>query len=370
MRVLILGGGITGLSAAWYVKKKNPRVKITLLEKEKRLGGWIRTSNEGGFLFEKGPRTFQLGRSPHLLSLIEELKLDVILSSPAAKKRFILHKGKLRTPGSFLPMLLPSLLREPFISSSKVLDESIYDFAKRRFSAKIAEMFFDPLTLGVYAGDIQKLSIRSCFPALYKWEQELGSVIKGMFLSPKKAKGLFTLKGGMETLIHALKNQLDIEIVHNCPVETIGEQEVLAGGKKWVADRVISALPIAVPHRSIWVINIAYREDVLSKKGFGYLVPTKESEPLLGCIFDSAIFPEEGGGTRITAMVRAEEKKPLDAALSALKRHLNIHNRPTYCSTFLAENAIPQLVVGCGYTEGISVDACIQRGKKLAISSI
>ena len=72
MKILIIGGGITGLSAAWYAHKRYPDAHITLLEKSGRLGGWIRTVIEGGFLFEKGPRTFQSGRSPHLLALIRD----------------------------------------------------------------------------------------------------------------------------------------------------------------------------------------------------------------------------------------------------------------------------------------------------------
>ncbi|MBX7067538.1 MAG: protoporphyrinogen oxidase [Parachlamydiales bacterium] len=370
MNTIIVGGGITGLSAAWFLLKKNPKAKITLLEKENRLGGWIRTCNEGGFLFEKGPRTFPFSRNPHLLELIQDLKLELISSEPAAAKRFILHKGHLRTPGSFLPTLIPYLIRELFIRPSTSDDESIYDFAARRFSPKIAETFFDPLTLGIYSGDIRKLSIRACFPALYKWEREKGSVVRGLFSSPKnksKAKGLFTVKSGMETLIHELEKKLPIDIVLNCSVEKFSEHEVIAGGKTYHADRVISALPPQYSNRSIWVVNLAYAGDVLVKKGYGYLVPTQEKESLLGVIFDSAIFPQQNrtSETRLTAMVRPEEKEPLKAALNALERHLGINAQPVHTSTFLAKNAIPQFEVGCTYTDGVSVDACIQKAAKL-----
>lgn len=364
MNVLIVGGGITGLSTAWFLKKRHPRAKITLLEKTGRLGGWIRTSRERGYLFEKGPRTFQMGRSPHLLHLIEELKLKIIPSDPSAAKRFILHQGRLRSIGSFIPMLIPYLIREFFIAPSKLEDESIYDFAARRFSPKIAETLFDPLTLGIYAGDIRKLSIRTCFPSLYKWEREKGSLVRGIFSAPKKAKGLFTIQTGMETLIDELQKQLSIEIVLNCPAHIISEHEVFAGGKTWVADRVISALPPELACRSLWVVNLAYTDDILPKKGFGYLVPTQEKESLLGVIFDSAIFPSQNHSreTRLTAMVRYEEKEPLQAVLPALERHLGIKASPDHSSVFLAKNAIPQFEVGCTYSEGISVDACVERG--------
>jgi len=368
MNILILGGGITGLSAAWYCRKKYPNAKITLLEKSNRLGGWIQTSHEGEFLFEKGPRTFLLGRSTHLLSLLNDLKLEILPAAP--QKRYIYHRGRLRSLGSFLPTLVPSLIRELFVAPSTADDESIYDFAARRFSPKIAETLFDPMTLGIYGGDIRKLSVRSCFPALYKWEREKGSVLRGLLSAPKKTKGLFTLKVGMETLIHALQKQLPIDFIFNCPVESISDNSVQAGGKTWHADKIISALPPTLPAKSLWVVNLAFEGDVLAKKGFGYLVPSQEKQSLLGVVFDSSIFPQQSsrGETRLTAMVRAEEPEPLNAALTALQAHLGIQDKPIYSSLFYAENAIPQFEVGCTYSEGISVDACVLRGKRASES--
>jgi oxygen-dependent protoporphyrinogen oxidase len=368
-RFLILGGGITGLSAAWFLQKKYPNAHITLLEKEDRLGGWIRTSFENGFLFEKGPRTFQKARSPHLLNLIQELGLETLSSDPVAAKRFLLYRGRLCTPGSFLFRFFPDLIRELFVPSSSSVDESIYDFASRRFSHRVAETLFDPLTLGIYGGDIRKLSIRSCFPAFYKWEKEKGSVLRGLFSSPKQEKGLFTLKNGMQSLIQELQKRLRIDFVLNCPVEEIKEKEVIAGGKVWRADRVINALPPPFPTRSLWVVNLGYTSHILPRKAFGYLVPTQERESVLGVIFDSAIFPEQNKGdqTRLTVMVRPEENEPLKVVLDALKRHLQLFATPSYTSVFLAQNAIPQFEVGCQYTGGVSVDACIQRAQDFCI---
>lgn len=364
MSVIILGGGITALSAAWHLCRKDPQVKITLLEKTNRLGGWIRTSHEGGFLFEQGPRTFPFSRNPHLLNLIRELNLEILISPP--KKRYIYSQGRLRSLGSFLPGLLPHLIRAPFISPPATEDESIYDFAVRHFSPKIAETIFDPLTLGIYAGDIHKLSMRACFPSLSK-----GSFLRPLLSSlmgPKKQKGLFTLPGGMETLITALQKQLPIEIVLNCEVESIGENTVTAGGKIWHADRIISALPLQCPSKSLWVVNLAYEGDVLAHKGYGYLVPSQENESLLGALFDSAAFPEQNtrNETRLTAMLRAEESAPIQTAIDTLRRHLGILSRPIYTAAFFAKNAIPQFEVGCNYSEGLSVNDSIARGLKMA----
>lgn len=350
MTALILGGGITGLSAAWFLKKKNPSIQITLLEKSDRLGGWIRTSHEGGYLFEKGPRTFQLGRCPYLLELMRELNLPV-LTAPL-QNRYLWHKGKLRSVRSFFPLLLPYLPLQPFLAPAKE-NESIYEFACRRFNAKIAETLFDPITLGVYAGDIRKLSMRACFP----------------HLNFMKSKGLFTLLGGMDTLIDALHKQINMDVIFRCEVESIRSNQVVAGGRVWRADQVISALPQnQFPRKSLWVVNLVYRAQSLTKKGFGYLIPSQENESVLGAIFDSSIFPQQSreGETRLTVMVRAEEANPDQAAWSAVKRHLGIQESPLFTSIFFANDAIPQFEVGCQNPHGISVEACVKRGLNLS----
>jgi oxygen-dependent protoporphyrinogen oxidase len=369
MKVCIVGGGITGLSAAWFLKKRHPNAQITLLEKTNRLGGWIQTSYENGFLFEKGPRTFQIGRSPTLLLLLEELGLKIIQSDPSAAKRYLFYNNKLKEIRSFWPLLLPYAIREFFLPSKKVEDESIYDFACRRFSPKIAELFFDPLTLGIFAGDIKKLSMKACFPTFLQWEQEKGSLLKGLLKAPKKEKGLFTLPNGMQTLIDTLQKKLQIEIIFNCEVTKIQENQVFTKEKVWEVDRVISALPPKTSAKSIWVVHVAFKDDVLSKKGFGYLIPSLEKEQVLGAIFDSKVFPQQSKKeeTRLTFMVREDEKNPLQAVRSALKRHLKIDAEPIYSSYFLAERAIPQFEVGCNLNHNLSVEGCVQRGEKFSL---
>lgn len=373
MKIIVVGGGITGLSAAWNVQKLYPEAEIVLYEKESRLGGWIQTNIDGGFLFEKGPRTFQAKRSFHLCQLLEELEIPTIGSDPSASKRYILHNGKLRNATSFFPGLIPYLIRECFIKPTEKEDESIYEFASRRFSPKVAETLFDPLTLGIYAGDIRKLSVRACFPALHQMEKEHGSIVKAMLKSEKKKssrKGLFTISTGMQTLIDVLEKKLKSKFVLKTYIEKIEKDHVVIQGKKVHGDFVINALPPDIPKNSIWVVNLAYNQEVLSKKGYGYLVPSKEEESVLGVIFDSLIFPQQNQPhqTRLTAMVKGASLKPLEVTLDALNRHLNIESNPDYFSVFLAKEAISQFPVGYPEIAKISVDACVERGKTLASS--
>lgn len=393
-RNLILGGGISGLAAAWFLHKRFPQAKIVLLEGQKRLGGWIETQEINGFSFEMGPRTFQLSRCPELLQLIEEvgLKQDLLFSNPAAQKRYLLYHGKLRTIKSLWPHVIFAVVQDLFAPKGTLQEESIYEFARRRFGKFAAELFLDPLAKGVFGGDIRRLSLDACLPFLRTWEKEHRCITKALFSKNKQSSALFTLRGGMHRLIEKLAN-LPIEIHTDCPVQSIQEGGVLAGGRTWEADLIISALPgselarltrsdFFLSNESMSVVALGYSSDVLAKKGYGYLVPTIENEPLLGQIWDSCIFPSQGQ-TKVTSMVRAAA--PHTAALDAMRRHLRVVSPPDAIS--IKKTEIPQYEVGHAskiaalhedlnkrypnlklignYLKGASVESCIRMAKEM-----
>ena len=352
MSTLILGGGISGLAAAYFLRKQHAKMQITLLEKSSRLGGSIATENRGGFLFETGPRTFQRSRCPKLLALIEELGLtsDLIFSDPTASKRHLLLGGKLHNITSLWSSLAMAAARDLVMPKGTVEEESIYEFACRRFGKKAAELFFDPMAKGVFGGDMHKLSLRACFPSLHQMEQANRSILLAMKRAPKKPHGLFTLRGGMGQLIEALRKTA-IELHSDCPVEAVLPDGIVAAGRKWTADRIISALPgeelaklcgipFALRNESLSVVNLGYDEK-LPLEGYGYLVPSSEKEELLGQIWDSAVFPG-GTHTKLTSMVRSAD--PEKAALDAMKRHLGVSKAPSYLQ--VKEAWIPQYDIG------------------------
>ena len=115
MRYNIVGGGIMGLSLAWFLKKRYPHCHITLYEKTNRLGGWLSTHKENGFLFERGPRTFRFGHCPHLLQLATDLNLKILHAPP--QKRYLLHKGKLRS--FFSPLFFPTFFESHSLLKAK-----------------------------------------------------------------------------------------------------------------------------------------------------------------------------------------------------------------------------------------------------------
>ncbi len=402
MRILILGGGISGLSAARLLSQLYPYSEITLLEKTNRLGGWIESVKSDPFLFEKGPRTFSAARSPSLLQLISEVGLEdeLLFSSANAKKRYLWHRGKLKSAGALFFPHAWRLLLEPLKPKGRE-DETIHSFATRRFGKKIADLFFDPMTLGVYAGDCRALSVKACFPRFVEMEQRYGSLVLGMMASRKKKKfpgTLFTLKRGMQSLIDAIVAQLNIEIVTDVEVDVLykkrhGEWRVESKNGSFSADVVFSALPAhalrrlfpgmpAIDSASLNLVNLGFRErPAVMKTGYGYLVPTdQKKESLLGMIWDSELF---GGACRMTAMVRADAPSPKDVVLDALRRHLGIHLLPDCMEVHKADEAIAQLGVGQkekllaweqsltsdlylagNYLDGASVEQCIARSEK------
>jgi len=395
MKIAILGGGISGLSAAWYLLKKDPRLEISLFEASSRLGGWIESKNQDGFIFELGPRTFQRGRCPELLSLIQQLGLQPIFSQTGGSK-FLWYKEQLRPLRSFWPQIFRALLQDLLAQRGDGKDESIEAFAKRRMGKQAAALFFDPMAKGVFGGDIQKLSLQACFPFLYEAEKKERSIVKWMFKQEKKEPGLFTLANGMETLIDALA-KMPIDVHLQTPIEKITLQGVEAKGAFYPADLIISALPglelsriINIPltlrNQHLSVVNTGFRKSVLSNTGYGYLVPSACKENILGQIWDTCVFPVPNQ-TKLSSMIIGDN--PIETALLALKRHLGITEAPSAIA--FKKAYIPQYDVGHlsriqvfeeailsryqgklkiigNYLYGASVESCLNRSKIIAIN--
>jgi len=369
MKIKIIGGGISGLSAAFYVRKKFPDAHISLYEATDRLGGWMQTKEVNGFSFELGPRTFQAARCPLLLQMIQELGLEVIYSAPGT--RYLWHRGALKRMQAFWPQMLWAGIRDLFSNKHAPEDETIYDFASRRCGKQAAELFFDPMAKGVFGGDIHKLSVRSCFPFLFKSK----SIFQAM--GGQKDQRLFTVQGGMGQLISALAKIPD-EIHLNNPVEEIeGDLTIIALPALQAAH--LTGVPLALRNESMTVVNLGYHGDWLPKEGYGYLIPSIEKESVLGQIWDTSIFPVSGQ-TKMTTMVRGVD--PIALALDGLKRHLGIDQPPD--ALFTTEAQIPQydlyhftriadfesevkkkfggkVHLTGNYLEGASVEACLRR---------
>jgi oxygen-dependent protoporphyrinogen oxidase len=301
--------------------------------------------------------------------LIEELNLqqELLFTGKEANLRYVYRKGKLCAVPSLqflLPVLKPLCMewKKPVIFG----DESIWDFVTRRFNQKTAELLFDPLVTGIYAGDLKKLSIASCFPNLKKWEEEQGSVTRGYLSSRKKNKdkpdSLFSLQGGMQKLVEKLEKGVRAKILtgHQCHALQflLDKVCVVTGNQKWDVDFLFSALPCQeigellnffplkkINSQSLAVAHVGFRTKVLQRRGFGYLVPSSEKEEILGMVFDSNLFLQAKDETRLTVMLSHGgnyERK----VLSALQKHLGISQRPDFLEVSEIPRAIPQFRVG------------------------
>jgi protoporphyrinogen/coproporphyrinogen III oxidase len=406
--VAIIGGGITGLTAAWQLRKLD--IPFSLYESGRRLGGPIRTIREHGYLAEAGPNTL-LETSDSIKRLVSDLGLETrrVYSDPMAANRYIAKHGRLvPVPdgiGSFISTALFSatakvrLGLEPFIPpSSPESEESVADFVTRRLGREFLDYAINPMVGGIYAGDPKRLSVRHAFPKLLAVEQRYGSLLKGQFLGARERKKSgrvskqnapkFSFLHGLEELIDTLGKKLEESIKLAEPVVQLRPSE-----KGWSAitrrngevfSHEHSAVILAIPADALARLQIAqtipnlqlleeiyyppvasvvlgFRRDEIDHPldGFGVLVPEVEGMKILGTIFSSSLFPgraPEGhvtltsylGGSRNPDLPTAHESKLVDSALGDLKTLLGLRGSPTYryCSVF--RHAIPQYNVGYG----------------------
>ncbi|KAF9582853.1 oxygen-dependent protoporphyrinogen oxidase [Lunasporangiospora selenospora] len=229
--IAVIGGGISGLSTAWYLAKAAPpTVTVTLLEATKRTGGWLHSDrvkdpiqdhHGGSLLLEYGPRSLrpQGASGLNTLELVKDLKLEsrlepILKTSPAAMNRFIYSRNKLHMLPNTLagalshPLILPKLPRaslDLIRGGSGREDESIQEFVTRRFGKAFSDDLISAMVHGIYAGDASKLSLRSTFGILYQLEKDFGSVILGM------------LMGGSGSAETAWDRILKEKILHDAP---------------------------------------------------------------------------------------------------------------------------------------------------------
>ena len=194
MKAAVIGGGISGLTTAFLLKRNG--ADVTLFEASETVGGNVQTIQRDGYTIEQGPNS--LLKSPRLVDLVRMLGLEsqVIAANPSAQKRYILWHGKLEAMGPrsfvngyFSPKTLFALAREPFVRSKSPEHESVADFVSRRLNSEFLDKAIDPFVSGVYAGDPNDLSMRSAFPKLYEMERDFGSLIMGTFRRKADAIG-------------------------------------------------------------------------------------------------------------------------------------------------------------------------------------
>jgi oxygen-dependent protoporphyrinogen oxidase len=410
-RVIVIGGGISGLASAWDLRQRCPGVELTILEASRSVGGCIRTERREGFTFDHGPAGF-LNRHPSTLRIARSLGLadEVLSGCEERRRRFILSEGRLRrfpdSPATFFGSDLLSvrakmrMLMEPAIPRSRGRqDESVGEFARRRLGKEAAELMFDPVMSGIYAGSSDLLSLRATLPQIAAVEADRRSLLLTMLRSRARNHGgrgaapttigtrrYVSFKGGMGTLVEALRHDLLDTLRHDSPaLDVVREGEgwrVIVGGAhptELVADVVVSAAPASaaggylagldpridtscrsVPYAPVVVVAVGFHEADVPHPldGFGYLVPSRERGSVLGVLWPTSIYPgyrsPEGhvlmrvvlGGERDRSIFDADSDTLVASARAQLRRVMGIGARPVFSGVARFPMGLPQYRVG------------------------
>ncbi|TNF54986.1 protoporphyrinogen oxidase [bacterium] len=404
MKIVIVGGGISGLSLAYFLLQKEPTLDIEVLEADNRPGGKIWTDKAGGFLSEWGVNGF-LDNKPRTLELASLLNIAPVRSNDNARKRFIYSERVLRqipeSPPAFFTSNLLSLwgrlriIYEIFAQKGTAADETLEEFAVRRLGREAYEKLIDPMASGIYAGDSSRLSLKSCFPRINELEQQYGSLIRAMIKLQKQAKTtgkkvgagpggtLTTFDGGMHTLIDGLSNSLGERLKLGVSVKAIDRRDMNYGvhlergdaieadilvlatpahaSSKIVSDinKELSGLLSTIPYPAVSVVCLGFSRYKIehSLEGFGFLVPYREKRKILGTLWDSSIFPDrapEGkvllrtmvGGARASDIAMQKDEGILRDVMEELHTIMGITTDPEFVRIYKHEQAIPQYNVG------------------------
>jgi len=410
--VAIIGGGITGLTAAFNLQQRG--IPVTLYEGSGRVGGVIRTVRENGYLAECGPNTI-LETSPRIGDLIRDagLELHQLYSDPDAEKRYLVRDKQLinlpASPLGFLTTRLfswrakASLLVEPFRRrSDSDMEESLADFVLRRLGHEFLDYAINPFVAGVYAGDPERLSVKHAFPKLYALEQRYGSLIKGQILgaSERKRQGTVSKQNakkisfdeGLQVLTDTLGEKLGEQVRLNHAVKRISHS---TDGDGWRIDFEKNGSNVSSSHSGVLLTLPAYclvdleihsqdklvdmallgqieyppvtsvvlgfrRKDVSHPlDGFGVLIPQIEKFNSLGSIFSSSLFPgrcPEGhiaftsyvGGTRSPDLALKKPDEIISLVMEDLRVLVGLSGQPTYTHVCCYPSAIPQYNIGFG----------------------
>lgn len=408
--IVIVGGGITGLSCAYSLANRS--VDFLLIEKQQRLGGTIATERVDDFILDTGPDAFLI-QKPDGLALCRELGLGekLIPTNPDQRAVYVLFRGRLHplpegmvltVPTRFLPLALSSLFSplgklrmglEVFIPPRRDEgEESITSFIERRLGREVLERLAEPLLAGIHSGDPDRLSMNELFPRFVGMERKYGSLIRGMLKTrPPSSSGserslFMSLSGGLSDLVDAVTGKLPADAV----LRGTGAEQIRRNGTRYVVETssgeslschaVALCLPLQAAGRlaeglstdlgrtltsqvsvSTVLVFLAFRrEDVRHPlTGYGFVVPRKEGRRILAGTFVSTKFPNRApsshvllraflGGARDPGVLELSDRQLVELARAELAEVLCDLPTPTFSRVYRWVGATPQMELGHG----------------------
>ncbi|WP_110661465.1 protoporphyrinogen oxidase [Salinicola socius] len=404
---LIIGGGATGLAAAWALAKRGR--SVTVLESNDQVGGNLHTERDGEWQIEHGPNTVIM--KPPLHALLDELGLlgEAQPANAIANKRYVVLNGRpVALPMTPLEALTSPLIgwrgwarlaREPFLPRRNAREETLAAFVERRLGPRILARMVDPFVSGVYAGDPAQLSVQAAMPRLAAIEQEHRSLIIGGVKRLRQARRdpagvpaewrgkLVSFPRGLQHLADRLAERIVAQptaAIHtDCSIRSLrreGEQWVVVDdqGGEWRAESLVLAVPApvaaqllrpldesladplaAIAYPPVNAIALGFREqDVAhSLDGFGMLIPRGERRRTLGALFSSTLFPNRApaghkllsvfiGGRQSPEAAAGDDATQVARVLDDLRDLLGIRGEPVWQKVTRWPQAIPQYELG------------------------
>ncbi|WP_194841155.1 protoporphyrinogen oxidase [Sporosarcina cascadiensis] len=415
-KAVIIGGGITGLSAAYYMQKAAEEqgypLDITLIEASTELGGKIQTVRRDGYIIERGPDSFLI-RKKSVDQLAEDLGIADQLVRNATGQAYILLQDEMHPIPAGAVMGIPTEIK-PFITSglfsltgklraagdfvlprSEVTgDQSLGHFFRRRFGTEVVENLIEPLLSGVYAGDIDQMSLESTFPQFYEVEKKHRSLIVGMKKttpkqlpqknshSSKKAGAFHTFRNGLESVVEALEEQLaDVEILKGTRVMKLNKQDgrailKMSDQQQIEADAVILATSHSVasqlfepygllqelgtiPTTSVATVALGFPKAAMKREidGTGFLVPRSSNYSITACTLVDRKWPTTTPDDKVLirafvgrlgeeAIVDLPDSEIEKIVLEDLRQILDLEGQPEFCVITRWKDDRPQYRVG------------------------
>jgi oxygen-dependent protoporphyrinogen oxidase len=405
-KITILGAGISGLAAAYWLQKEGQDVYI--LEQKSDAGGTMETLIENNFLIDFGPNS-GLETTPLIRNLAEEVGIpnEMIYANESSNKRYILKNDELHplptSPHAFLKTKLFStkakfrIMAEPFVGKSNDgYYQSMAQFVKRRLGQEFLDYAIDPFVSGVFAGDPEKLSVKSAFPKLYRLEEVYGGLVKGMIKGARERKKrteqskqnakMFSFINGMQSFPKAIAQKMNNKIYFDSTVTNVKRNM-----NEWIieyqrdnkffeinSDIILSTLPVNaaakvfsnqdqtfqkhaedIYYPPVMVLYLGFNKKDIGQAldGFGFLIPSREKKSFLGAIWTSTIFPNRCdaekasftlfiGGARASKIFEMENEKLIDTVLKEFKKIMKINSDPILIKSRFWEKAIPQYNIG------------------------
>lgn len=418
-RVAIVGGGIAGLSIAHALRAEVPAAEVVVLERADRAGGYVRSERIDGYLCETGPDGF-LDNAPGTLALVEALGLSsrIMPSRDAARRRYIFRGGRLHevplSPGAFVTSGLLSLrgkLRvacEPLARPAPGHDESIRQFAERHIGREAAQVLVGSMVSGIFAGDADELSLRSCFPKMREMDERYGSLVRAMLAKRREGRTsngpgapagqLTSFVDGMEELVRAAADSLGPAVRTSQQVTGLvprhrrgtvagprpigarpfgitsngagieADAVVLAGAAHDTAHLVRPFAPTAADLLAgqrtapLAVVCLGYDEAAVRAArgpldGFGFLVPRGEGPRILGALWETSIYEHRApqgkvllrvmiGGASDPEAVDLPDAALLEVVRQDLARTMGLGLAPAFVHLVRHGRGIPQYTIG------------------------